>query len=114
MGQISAQSTLADRLEDLRQETAVRLALLENAEFRSYDVTAEVADGVVVLSGLVPTLGARDHVVAYINSLADGRAVRSTLRLEGRPNEPLPEPVAPLPGEAGDVIEGPLDEGSVS
>ena len=93
---VRAQISLADRLEDLRQKTAVRLALADNVEMRAYDVTVEAAEGVVVLSGLVPTLGARDRVVSYVSSLPDVRVVRSTLRLEGQPDEPIPHLVEAL------------------
>lgn len=90
-----AQTQLAARLDDLRRETSVRLALAENAEMRAYEVTVDVADGIVVLSGLVPTLGTRDNVVAFVSGLRGVRVVRSTLRLEGRPDQSLPDPVEP-------------------
>ncbi len=107
---VRAQISLADRLEDLRRETAVRVALAAHTEMRAYEVTVEAADGVVVLSGLVPTLGARDRVVSYVASLPDVRIVRSTLRLEGQPNEPLGDPVTLLQGGAADVAEEQREE----
>lgn len=89
---VCAQSTLADRLEGLRLESSVLLALAESAEMRGFDVTVEAAEGVVVLSGLVSAIGIRDHVVELIAELPGVRVVRSTLRLEGQPNQPLADP----------------------
>jgi len=107
---VRAQISLADRLEDLRRETAVRVALAAHAEMRAYEVTVEAADGVVVLSGLVPTLGARDRVVSYVASLPDVRIVRSTLRLEGQPSEPLEDPVVLRQGEGTEVAQEQREE----
>lgn len=107
---VCAQISLADRLEDLRRETAVLVALATHAEMSAYDVTVEAADGVVVLSGLVPTLGARDRVVSYVASLPDVRIVRSTLRLEGQPSEPLEDPVVLRQGEGTEVAQEQREE----
>ncbi len=92
-GSAQAQPTLSDRIDDLRLETTVQLALAESAETRLYEVDVQSAGGVIVLSGLVPTLGARDRVVALVSGLPGVRTVRSTLRLEGQPAEPLEDPV---------------------
>ena len=107
---VGAQTSLADRLEDLRRETAVRLALAENAEMRGYDVSVEVAAGVVVLSGVIPTLGARDRVAEFVNNLPDVHIVRSTLRLEGQPDEPLEDPIVLLQDDGAEVAEEQREE----
>ncbi len=100
-----AQSPLAARLADLRQATSVRLALTENAEMRAYNVSVEAAEGIVVLSGLVPTLGTRDRVVAFVNGLPNVRVVRSTLRLEGQPDQPLSDPAMSTRIEEETVVD---------
>lgn len=81
--------SVADRIEDLRRGTAVRLALLGNADTRGYNVTVQAADGAVVLSGLVPTLGAREQVEAVVRGVSGVRVVRNDLRLQGQPDQPV-------------------------
>ncbi len=97
-----AQPALADRIQDLRTETAVRLALAEDAGMDGVAVAVEAADGVVLLSGLVPTLGARDRVVSITNGLSGVREVRSTIRLEGRPTEALDDGAGGNPADISD------------
>lgn len=90
-GPAAAQASLADRIDDLRRETSVRIAVAEDPELRGADVMVDAADGVVVLSGLVPTLGARDRAVSLVTELPGVLHVRSTLRLQGNPTESIPD-----------------------
>lgn len=100
---VQAQS-VADRIEDLRRATAVRLALLGDAETRRYDVAVQAADGAVVLSGLVPTLGAREQVEAVVLGVSGVRVVRNDLRLQGQPDQPILD-LEPIREPDEDVLE---------
>lgn len=49
-----ADAQVADRLDDLRLETAVRLALVTDVRTRALDVAADARNGYVTLTGDVP------------------------------------------------------------
>lgn len=100
---VLAQTPVSQQINDLRLETAVRLALLENDDTRSFDIHVQAADGVVVLSGLVPTLGDRATVHNAIVGFQGIRVLRNDLRLEGQPDTPILDPVQ-------SVSEQPVDD----
>ena len=79
-----AGAQVAERLDDLRLATAVRLALVGDTRTRPLDVDVVAQDGVVQVEGAVPEAD-RPAVDAVAREVPGVRAVR-------RPGEPLDAP----------------------
>ena len=80
---------VAERIEDLRRTAAVRAALALDAQTRAYDVGVATEDGVVTLTGVVGTLGARERAEALAREVEGVRAVQNGLLVEGQPDLPV-------------------------
>lgn len=106
---LRAQVSVSQRIDDLRLGTSVRLALLENGETRALDVRVQAADEIIVLSGLVPTLGDRSLVENAVSGLRNVRSVRNDLRLEGQPDTLIVDPVEPDNVEVEESPNTPLE-----
>ena len=84
-----AQRSLAEKIDDLRHSAAVRTALVEDAQTGPYDLRVRVEEGVVVLSGTVPTLGIRNHAATLATTIPGVFAVRNEISLDGQAEIPV-------------------------
>ncbi|NNF58930.1 MAG: BON domain-containing protein [Rhodothermaceae bacterium] len=97
-----AQRSLAEKIEDLRHSAAVRTVLLEDAQTGPYNLRVRTEDGVVILSGTVPTLGIRNHAATLAEAVPGVQIVRNEINLDGQADVPVTvtQPVAaPEPAE---------------
>ena len=77
-----AQRSLGDKIDDLRLSAAVRTVLLEDAQTGPYDLRVRTEDGVVILSGTVPTLGVRLRAGELAAAVPDVQTVRNEINLD--------------------------------
>ncbi|MDX1439193.1 MAG: LysM peptidoglycan-binding domain-containing protein [Rubricoccaceae bacterium] len=84
-----AQGSVEQRISDLRLETTVKLALLEDSRTNTFEIEVQAADGVVVLIGLVPSYQDWTLVNSKISALAQLGTLRNDIRLETQPDVPV-------------------------
>lgn len=99
---VEAQRSLAEKIGDLRHSAAVRTVLVEDAQTGPYDIRVRTENGVVTLTGTVPTLGVRNQAADLAADVVGTQTVRNEISLDGQAETPVtvtqastvaPEPV---------------------
>jgi LysM repeat protein len=101
-----AQPSLAEKIDDLRHSAAIRTVLVQDAQTGPYDIRVRTENGIVTLTGVVPTLSVRERAEALAAGMDGVAVVRNELRLEGQAETPVTvsRPVFEEPDEPEDAM----------